>query len=152
MIDFIYHLVYWEWLGFAAALLIVEVLTGSGFLLWIGISAALVGGILFLFPELNWMAQLLIFAVLAILTAVGWKLYLKRYPIRTDRPNLNRRGEQYLNRIFTLDKPIVNGMGMVHVDDTTWRIHCDMDLPAGARIKIIGVNGVILIASASDGN
>lgn len=151
MIDFLYHLLYWHWLGFAAALLIFEVLTGSGFLLWVGISAAIVGGLVFIFPALSWAVQLLTFAILAILIAVLWRIYLKAYPIKTDRPTLNRRGEQYLNRVFTLDKPVVNGMGVVHVDDTSWRIHC-IDLPAGARVKIVGVNGVILLAEPSDGN
>lgn len=145
MPDFLQHLVFWYWFGLAAVLLILELLTGSGFLLWMGISAGLMGCMLFFFPAVSPMLQLLTFAVVAILTAVFWKKYLKKYPIRTDRPTLNRRGEQYIGRLFTLEAPVVNGMGVVHVDDTTWRIRCT-DLPAGSRIKIIGVDGVILIA------
>lgn len=145
MLDYLHPILFWHWLGFAAFLLIFEVLTGSGFLLWIGLSAALMSLIVFIFPALYWGVQLLGFALLAILAAVGWWTYLKFRPISTDRPTLNRRGEQYIDRIFTLDFPVVNGMGKIHVDDSIWRIRC-VDLPAGARVKIVGVDGVILNA------
>lgn len=145
MLDFFQHLVYWHWLLFAVVLLILELLTGSGFLFWMGISALAVSGVLWLVPGLSAIVQLLGFAVLAMLTAFSWWFYLKNNPIKTDRPVLNRRGEQYVGRVFTLDAPIVNGVGVVHVDDSTWRVQC-VDLPAGAKIRITGVDGVILLA------
>lgn len=145
MLDFFQHLVYWHWLLFAVVLLILELLTGSGFLFWMGISALAVSGVLWLVPGLSAIVQLLGFAVLAMLTAFSWWFYLKNNPIKTDRPVLNRRGEQYVGRVFTLDAPIVNGVGVVHVDDSTWRVQC-IDLPAGAKIRITGVDGVILLA------
>lgn len=148
MVNFLEHLVYWHWLIFAALLLIMELLTGGGFLFWMGISAAAVAAVLWLVPGLSYAVQLLGFAVLALLTAFFWWFYLKKNPIRTDRPTLNRRGEQYIGRIFTLDAPIVNGIGTVRVDDTTWRVRC-VDLPAGAKIRITGVDGVMLIADAA---
>ncbi|HSW69653.1 MAG TPA: NfeD family protein [Gammaproteobacteria bacterium] len=145
MLNVFSHLLFWHWMLFAAVLLILELLTGSGFLFWLGLSAAIVGFSLWLFPDINWTAQLLGFAVLGIVTAVIWRLYLKQHPIGTDRPLLNKRSEQYIGRVFTLDAPIVNGMGKIKVDDSTWRVRGE-DLPAGTRVKIVGVDGVILIA------
>lgn len=136
---------FWHWLAFAAIFLILEVITGSGFLLWIGISAAVVSGILFFIPEINLMTQMLGFAFLSFMTAMGWWLYFKRNPIRTDKPTLNKRGHQYVGRVFTLESPVVNGLGKIHVDDTSWRIRC-VDLPAGRHIRVTGVDGVILLA------
>ncbi|MEO8963105.1 MAG: NfeD family protein [Gammaproteobacteria bacterium] len=145
MLNLFEHLVFWHWLLFAAVLLILELITGSGFLFWIGISAAVMGGLLWLFPAIGWTTQLIGFAIMAMLAAVLWRLYLKHNPTRTDKPTLNRRGAQYVGRIFTITTPIVNGIGKVHVDDSTWRVRCK-DLPAGSRIRIVGVDGVILIA------
>lgn len=61
----------------------------------------------------------------------------------TDQPTLNRRGEQYVGRSFTLTEPIINNNGVIRVDDSTWRIN-GADLPAGSTIKVVGVQGVIL--------
>lgn len=145
MLNFLEHLVFWHWLLLAAILLIFELVTGSGFLFWLGISAAIIGVFLWIFPDLTWTTQLLGFALLGLMTAIVWRLYLKRHPIGTDRPLLNKRSEQYIGRIFTLDSPVVNGLGKIRVDDSTWRVRCQ-DLPSGTRIRITGVDGVILIA------
>jgi hypothetical protein len=40
--------------------------------------------------------------------------------VESDQPKLNRRGEQYVGRTFTLEEPIVNGHGKIRVDDSTW--------------------------------
>ncbi len=147
MLDWLSHLAFWHWLLLAAVLLIFELVTGSGFLFWIGMSAAIVGFLVWLFPNMGWMAELLGFASLGMVTAFIWWLYLKRHPIATDRPLLNKRSEQYIGRIFTLETPVINGMGNIKVDDSTWRVRCN-DLPAGARVRIVGVDGIILIGEA----
>ena len=66
-----------------------------------------------------------------------------RHPTETDQPRLNRRGEQYIGRTFTLDEPIVNGLGKIRVDDSTWKIEGG-DCAAGTRITVVGVDGVVL--------
>lgn len=70
-------------------------------------------------------------------------LYLRRHPIKEIQWSPN--GESYIGKVFTLEFPVINGTGVLQVDNTTWRIHC-VDLPAGARIKIVGVDGLILLA------
>ncbi|HHO67888.1 MAG TPA: NfeD family protein, partial [Gammaproteobacteria bacterium] len=61
----------------------------------------------------------------------------------TDQPTLNRRGEQYIGRVFTLETPLVNGMGKIRIDDTTWKIE-GPDCEPGTRIRVTGVDGTIL--------
>lgn len=146
MRNFFHHILYLHWIGFAAIVLIIEILAGTGFLLWIGISAVLVSIILFIFPVFSFGVQLIVFALLSVLSSFAWKFYLHHYPIQTDRPTLNRRGEQYVGRVFVIEYPIVNGMGTTHVDDTMWRVRCPVDLPVGAKIRITGADGVILLA------
>ena len=38
---------------------------------------------------------------------------------------LNRRADELVGRAFVLDKPIVDGVGTVRVDDTVWRVSGD---------------------------
>ena len=49
-----------------------------------------------------------------------------------DQPFLNRRAEALVGRVFTLEKPIVDGVGTVRIDDTVWRV-TGPDSPAGTR-------------------
>jgi membrane protein implicated in regulation of membrane protease activity len=62
---------------------------------------------------------------------------------------LNRRGQQYTGRIFTLDHPIVNGVGKIDVDDSTWRVK-GPDLEAGTRVRVVGVDGVVFVVESAE--
>jgi membrane protein implicated in regulation of membrane protease activity len=61
----------------------------------------------------------------------------------TDQPFLNRRAEAFVGRVFTLEKPIVDGSGTIPIDDTVWRI-TGADVPAGCRVKVVRVEGTAL--------
>jgi len=144
MLDFLLSLTYWHWFGFAAFLLIIELLiTNTGFLLWIAISATLVGLVLCIFQGLSWPYQLLIFAATSLFYAVAGKKYLQRHPICSDKPTLNKRCEQYFGREFFLQTAIENGRGTIYVDDSTWRV-AGPELPVGAKVKVVGADGIIL--------
>lgn len=143
-------MVYWHWIGLGVILLIVEVLTGTGTVLWTGLSALALGLLVYVVPAMPIGAQWLIFAFFSLLSALCWKLYLRRRPIKTDQPTLNRRADQYIGRIFTLQSPIVNRMGKIHVDDTMWCVRCCDDLPEGVLVRVTGSDGVILIVKKED--
>ena len=96
-----------------------------------------------------WEYQVLLFAVLSVASVVIARRYLTSYPLETDLPNLNRRGQQYIGRTFTLDQPVVNGQGKIHVDDSTWKITCE-DCEAGTKVVINDVDGVVLRATIAD--
>jgi len=136
------HVNHWTWWILAVALMVLEIFTPGTFFLFMGIAAAVVGFLVLLLP-LSWEWQILIYAVLSVLVTMGGRSYLKRRPVVTDRPTLNRRGAQYVGRTFTLEEPIVNGLGKIHVDDSTWKIE-GSDCAAGSRVKVMGVDGTIL--------
>lgn len=134
---------FWHWWILAAGFLILEAIAPGAIFLWLGVSAIVVGGILMIFTDMSWELQIFIFSVLSVVSATVWRLYFRREPAPSDHPNLNQRGHRYIGRIFTLDEPITNGVGMIRVDDTTWRINGD-DLPAGARVQVSDVDGATL--------
>ena len=57
---------FWHWLVLGLALIIIELFAWSTFFLWMGISAVVVGILLYLSPDMSWEMQLLIFAFLSI--------------------------------------------------------------------------------------
>lgn len=135
--------VYWNWWLLGVTLMAVEAMLPGFFFLWMGVAALLVGLLLTMFP-IAWTYQVLLFAVLSVGSIVAWRLRLRRHPTQTADPLLNRRGHQYVGRVFTLDAPVVNGYGKIRVDDSSWKVAVDQDCPAGAKLRIIDADGVIL--------
>ncbi len=134
---------FWHWWILALVLFGVEVFAPGASFLWLGIAAVTVGLVILIAPEVTWQVQFILFAVLAVASVIAWRIYLHRHPTRSDQPTLNRRGEQYVGRIFTLNAAMVDGRGTIRVDDTTWTVMGD-DLPAGAKIRVTGVEGTVL--------
>ncbi len=137
------QLVFWHWWACGALLLVVELLAPGMYFLWMAESAFVTGAVLWLYPELGVEVQLMWFSILSVVSIVVAQRLLSRHPIESDRPLLNQRAAQYIGRTFVLSEPIVNGTGKIRVDDSTWKI-TGTDTPAGARIKVVGAEGIIL--------
>lgn len=137
------QLTYWHWFIIAAILIILEVFAPGAFMLWIGIAAGVVGTVLYFVPGMTWEYQFILFSIAAVGSIVAWRSYRAKHPAATDEPTLNRRGAQYIGRVFTLDAPIVNGVGKIRVDDSTWKIE-GADCPAGTKVKVTGIENTVL--------
>ncbi len=149
MMAWLEHIVFWHWWILAGLLLILELTAPAFFFLWLGMAAAAVGLILLVFPSIGLETQLVLFAMTSIAAVLAWRKYRESRPVTSDQPNLNRRGHQYIGRVFSLDEPITNGVGKVTVDDSTWKVK-GPDLPAGTHIKVTGVEGVIFKVETAD--
>lgn len=135
------QLEFWHWWMLALSLLILELATGTFYLLWVAFAAAVVGGVMLAVTP-SWEIQIGLFAVLSIVSMMLWHRF--RPALKpSDQPSLNRRGDSYVGRVFTLETPIVNGIGKLHVDDSQWRISGD-DVPAGAKVKVVRADGATL--------
>jgi membrane protein implicated in regulation of membrane protease activity len=133
---------YWDWFIAAAVLLLLEILAPGTFMLWLGLSALLVG-LISLVIDWSWQLQFLAFAVFAMAAIPLWRRVGARARTPTDQPFLNRRADAFIGRVFTLEKPIIDGAGTVGIDDTVWRI-TGADAPAGRRVKVTRVVGAAL--------
>ena len=149
MIALIASLGAWNWIILGGILLAIEVMAPGTFILWLGLSAILVGIISFAI-EWSWQAQGVAFAVLSIVSLVVWWRLGRRVKQDNDQPFLNRRSQAFVGRVFTLDKPIVGGAGTVRIDDSIWRI-TGPDCAAGSRIKIARADGVTLFVEPAEG-
>ncbi len=138
---------YWHWWVLGVLLLILEIISPAVFFLWMGISAGVVGLLLLIVPGMAWELQVVLFAAFSVASVMLWRRYLNKHPIESDQPKLNRRGEQYIGRTFTLEEPIVNGQGKIKVDDSIWKISGE-DCPQGTKVQVNDVNGVVLKVNA----
>ncbi|MGQ0698061.1 MAG: NfeD family protein [Panacagrimonas sp.] len=136
------QMVYWHWMVLGLALLILEMLVPTNLvLLWMGISALIVGLVAWVLPT-GWEAELILFGVLSVVSFFAYQRF-RKIPAATDEPTLNRRGESYVGRTFTLATPIVNGVGKLRVDDSQWRVS-GPDLPEGSQVRVVKADGATL--------
>lgn len=133
---------YWSWWLLAAVLLGAELLLPVTFFLWLSGTAAVMGLATLVVPGMAAQVQWFAFGLGVLLATVATWLWLKRHPAAAAGP-LNRRAHQYLGRVLALDQAIVNGHGRVRVDDSQWRV-TGPDSPAGTRVKVVGVDGLLL--------
>ena len=61
---------------------------------------------------------------------------------------INQIADALVGRVFTLEKPIIDGSGTVRIDDTFWRV-AGPDAPAGSRVKIVHADGASLTVAAA---
>jgi inner membrane protein len=146
MLAWVVSLGTWDWFILAALLFLLEVLAPGMFMLWLGL-AAIIMGIVASTIALSWQVQLIGFAVLALVLVPAWRHFATKVEKPAESPFLNRRAEGYVGRVFTLDKPIVDGCGAVRIDDTIWRVS-GPDCPAGSRVRVAGTDGANLLVEA----
>jgi membrane protein implicated in regulation of membrane protease activity len=138
----------WNWLIFGILLMALELLAPGIFLFWLGLAALLVGLISFAFA-LAWQLQILMFALFAVAAVPLWRRFAHSSAAPSqDNPFLNRRSAALVGRVFTLEKPIIDGAGTVRIDDTVWRV-AGPDTPAGSRVRIVQADGAHLTVTAA---
>jgi membrane protein implicated in regulation of membrane protease activity len=138
----------WNWLIFGLVLIILELLAPGVFLFWLGLAALLVGLVSFTFSP-SWQMQMLMFAVFAIAAVPLWRRMAHSSKAASkSNPFLNKRAHALVGRVFTLEKPIIDGSGTIRIDDTIWRV-AGPDAPAGSRVRIVQADGASLTVAAA---
>ena len=136
----------WNWLIAGLILMALELLAPGVFMFWLGLAALLVG-LLSLVVEVSWQVQILLFAIFAVAAVPVWRHLARKGAADPANPFLNKRADALVGRVFTLEKPIVDGSGTVRIDDTVWRV-TGPDIAAGSRVKVIRADGAMLTVDA----
>ena len=140
---------FWYWWVAAALLVVIEVFAPGVVFLWLGLAAAVVGLLAWLLPAMGIEYQMLAFAVLSVIAIVAGRWFVRRVPIQTEDPLLNRRGDQYVGQVLTLTEPIANGSGRAKVGDTMWTVE-GPELKAGTKVQVVGRSGTRLKVERAD--
>jgi membrane protein implicated in regulation of membrane protease activity len=124
-------------------LLVFEMLLPGVVFLFLAIGAAAAGFALLVVSDLSLELQLVLFAVVAVASAIGLRPTLRRMQNQTAATNLNARGQSWVGKTFVLDQPILAGRGRVKLGDGSW-IVTGPDMVAGAKVRVTAVDGTEL--------
>src|SRR5215510_6370090 len=138
----------WHWLALGAILVGIEIISPTFYFLWPGLAAGVVGVTLYFFPTLAPQNQIILFAVLAVVTTVVWKRFAPAsWTSAEPHPTLNQpRTAQYVGRRARAAEGFSGGRGAVLIDDTRWSAATDdgSDAAPGEMVTVTGSDGSIL--------
>jgi membrane protein implicated in regulation of membrane protease activity len=131
------------WAAAALVLFAAEALAPGAFMLWLGLAATVVFVVVWLVPGISLLAQAAAFVLLSFVSIQIYRTWFRRSGLVSDQPMLNRRAEQLVGRVVTLESAIVNGRGRLQIADALWEAS-GPDLPVGTPVRIVSAHDMTL--------
>ena len=137
------------WAAVALLLFAAEALAPGAFMLWLGLAAVVVFGVVLLLPGIPLLAQVAAFIVLSFVSIQLYRKWFRGRERQSDQPVLNRRAAALVGRVVPLQHAIVDGRGRVQIADAFWDVS-GPELPVGAAVRIVAADGMTLRVEAAD--
>lgn len=135
---------FWFWAALAAALLAIEVVTGSGWLLWASASAGVTAVAVAVFnPTVP--TALLVFALLTLFSTLLARRYLPR-PLSPEGNDINDNVARLVGHRGSVVQAFAGRAGRVFIDGKEWAAELDDGeaLEAGTAVEVTGIAGARL--------
>ena len=134
---------HWVWLASGLVLAAAEMMAPGLFLIWLAGAALITGVVTWLVP-IGLPLQIVIFAVLSIVSVFVGRNYLRANPVVEADPKMNHRGARMVGETAVVTQAIAGGTGRVHYGDSEWLAR-GPDAESGVRVRITGSDGVVLL-------
>lgn len=138
----------WGWLALGLALAAAEIVAPGLFLIWLAAAALLTGVITWVMP-VSLAVQIALFAILAFALVLAARRWVGANAVVAADPLMNDRGGRLVGEVVVVTQEIINGKGKVRQGDGEWLAR-GPDSPVGARVRISGHDGTVLIVEAAN--
>ncbi len=141
---------FWIWVAIAAVFLVIEVSTGTGWLLWAAASAGVLA-ILTVIPGVPDAAaiHLAIWAALTIVSTLTARRYLPAN-VSGGGPDINDNIGRLVGKVGMANSPFHNGQGRVFIDGKEWAAVAEgADPLLEQRVEVLAAEGSVLRVKAS---
>lgn len=139
---------HWLWLALGLFLAAAEILVPGFFLIWLAGAAILTGLLAWVLP-IGLPLQIVFFAVFAFVAVFTGRRLLRDNPVLEADPKMNRRGQRLAGETAVVVQAIEAGSGRVRHGDSEWLAR-GADAPPGARVRITGSDGAVLLVEPLD--
>ncbi len=135
---------HWVWLTLGLMLAALEMVVPGVYLIWLAVAALATGALTWTFG-LGLPMQIIDFIFLSLIAVYSARRFLRDRPIASADPLINNRSGRMLGQtaIVTLEID-EGGSGRVKLGDSEW-IARGPELPVGARVRITGSDGAVLL-------
>lgn len=131
------------WLAIGFVLAAAEMAIPGVFLIWLAGAAIVTGMVSWLVP-IGLPAQIVLFAVLAIVAVFSGRRYLKANPVVSADPMMNDRGAQAVGEMVVVTHAIDGGSGRVKLGDSEW-LAKGPDAEPGTKMRVCAHEGTVLL-------
>ncbi|MEL6876604.1 MAG: NfeD family protein [Pseudomonadota bacterium] len=139
---------HWVWIGFGLVLAALEMVVPGVYLIWLAV-AAIITGLLTIGLDLALPSQVVIFVSLSLIAAFSARRFLRDTPINSPDPLMNQRGTRLVGETAVVTQGFEGGSGRVKHGDSEWLAR-GPNLEPGARVRITGSDGAILVVEPVD--
>lgn len=139
---------WWHWIVFGIALLILDMTMGTFFILGLGVAAIIVG-VIDTFIGTSFTVELTSWMILSILAIAAWFKWFREPPI-TDSGQSNYRLDTlgivmediqpHSRGKVTFDAPVLG--------NTSWHATAKVDIDKDTRVQIVQINGQLIEVEA----
>lgn len=137
---------HWLWIGVGLILAAMELVAPGVYIIWIAIPALITGTATGLMG-LGFPAQIALFLVSSVVSVAAGRRYFINRPIISDDPLLNQKGARLIGEQAVVTTALVGGAGRVKLGDSEWSAR-GPDLDVGARVRVTGTSGTVLLVEA----
>jgi len=147
----IFHPLFWHWLIFGMALIMLELLIPSFTIFWFGLSAIMVGAMLWIMPQMILSWQLLIWALGSCLFTFLWFKLFK--PLMTDKTMAGISREAALGQTgMVIAAPDQRGRGALRFTTPVlgadeWPFISEQPVAVGDRVVVKDISGNTMIVA-----
>lgn len=132
---------FWIWLGVGVFLLAIEAAFSTEWLLWPAVSAGVVALLAALGLRLGFGGELIIFAVLTVISTLASRRLIKRVN-PAEAPDINARDTRMVGQRARVTEAFVGGRGRVFVSGAEWSADIEGASPlAGEDVIVDSVEG-----------
>jgi len=135
---------WWHWIVFGIALLILDMTMGTFFILGLGVAAIIVG-VIDTLVDTSFTVELTIWMILSILAIAAWFKWFREPPL-TDSGQSNYRLDTlgivmediqpHSRGKVTFDTPVLG--------NTSWHATAKVDIDKDTRVQIVQINGQLI--------
>jgi len=134
---------HWAWLAIGLLLALAEMAIPGVFLIWMAGAALITGAVAWALPiGVPW--QVVLFAVLAVVSVFLGRRYLAANPVVGADPKMNDRGARSVGEMVVVTHAIDGGSGRVKLGDSEW-LAKGPDAEPGTRMRVSGHDGAVLL-------
>lgn len=143
------QLAYWHWLVFGMLLIVVEIFVPNFTIIWFGLGAVAVSGLMLLMPGISVAGQLFTWAVASCIMTFLWFKYIK--PRMVDRTQAGIAREHLLGQTGQVVKAPIDGrngkmrFSVPVLGSDEWAIFCSEPVAVGDRVVVKEISGNTLI-------
>lgn len=138
---------WWHWAVLGLALIVSELAVPSFVLVWFGVGALCVAGMVLMFPDVSPTTQIIVLVLAAAVFILLWFRVVKpnQHKTRIGMADSNLVGQVAL--LIEPADPFKRGMVRFQrpfLGSDVWACIADENLPVGTRVKVVNVEGSLV--------